>query len=302
VKAISQGIGTGQVEQVKEDEVVDSWKDFLTIDLKMKTSKVFKDGALPEEYEGENEEEDLKKLAFPWHCKKGIPKNIRMLNDEFNLVRGLNPVKMFLSGPPASGKTYFSAQLSHYYNVPHIKVEQLVKQAFDLASVEETEDEFAQEVRAKVDEIKDTMFDKYTEEKEAEKEAKEARGEKVDEEEEEEDPEIVKARFDVRLPNSFLYKLLKERLNENDCRNRGYILDGVVKNFKDCQYIFLKLRAPKDEDEEVEDEEIEPEDGGEPIKTFKNHVADGDIYPSSVIILEASDAFLMERVKDLPEE
>jgi len=47
----------------------------------------------------------------------------------------------------------------------------------------------------------------------------------------------------------------------------------------------LKLRPPKTEDEEVEDEEIEAEDGGEPIKTFKNHIADSDIYPSNVIVL-----------------
>lgn len=78
------------------------------------------------------------------------------------------------------------------------------------------------------------MFEKYQEEKEAEKEAKEARGEPVDEEEEEEDPDEVKKRFNVRLPNSFLYKLLRSRLNENDCRNRGYVLDGFPRSFKDC--------------------------------------------------------------------
>lgn len=146
------------------------------------------------------------------------------------------------------------------------------------------------------------MLEKYQEEKEAEKEAKEARGEPIDEEEEEEDPEDIKKRFNVRLPNSFIYRLLRTRLNENDCRNRGYVLDGFPRTFKDCQYVFLKLRPPKDEDEEVEDEEIEPEDGGEPYKTFKNHIADNDIYPSNVIVLEASDKFLLERVKELPEE
>lgn len=108
VTAISKGIGTGLIKNVKEDEINEDWKDFLTINLKMKTSKVFKDGTLPEDYEGENEEEDLAKLKFPWHCKKGILKNVRLLNDEFNKDRGLNPVKIFLSGPPASGKSFFS--------------------------------------------------------------------------------------------------------------------------------------------------------------------------------------------------
>ena len=96
VQAISKGIGTGEIINVSEDTISDSWKDFLTIDLKMKASKVFKDGTLPEDYAGEDEEAALAKLKFPWHCQKGIPKNIRQLNDEFNLARGLNPVKMFL--------------------------------------------------------------------------------------------------------------------------------------------------------------------------------------------------------------
>lgn len=121
----------------------------------MKASKVFKDGTLPEDYEGEDEEGELAKLKFPWHCKKGLPKNIRLLNEEFNEVRGLNPVKMFLQGPPASGKSYFSKELSHYYNIPHIEVKQIIKRAFDLGALEETEDEFATEIKDKIEEIKD---------------------------------------------------------------------------------------------------------------------------------------------------
>lgn len=120
VSAISKGIGTNEVDITKEDSITDEWKDFLTINLKMKTSKVFKDGKLPEDFEGENEEEELEKLKFPWHCQKGIPAKIRMLNEEFNETRGLKPVKVFVSGPPASGKTFFASKLAHYYNVPLI--------------------------------------------------------------------------------------------------------------------------------------------------------------------------------------
>lgn len=69
----------------------------------MKTSDVFKDGEPPED--AEDPEEAAKALKFPWHCEKGMIANIRMLNIEFNTFRGLNPVKIFISGPPASGKT-----------------------------------------------------------------------------------------------------------------------------------------------------------------------------------------------------
>lgn len=104
-------------------------------------------------------------------------------------------------------------------------------------------------MKAKIDEIKDEMFEKYTEQKEAEKEAAEARGEPQPEEEEEEDPDVVKAGFTVRLPTEFLYKLLRERLNQNDCRNRGYILDGFPRSFEDCQHVFLIKKKIWNEDD-----------------------------------------------------
>ncbi len=72
----------------------------------MKNSDVFKDGEPPED--AEDPEEAAKKLKFPWHTEKGIIDNIRLLNIEFNDFRGLHPVKIFITGPPASGKTYYA--------------------------------------------------------------------------------------------------------------------------------------------------------------------------------------------------
>ena len=57
----------------------------------------------------------------------------------------------------------------------------------------------------------------------------------------EDEPEVDPESLPIRLPEQgVLYDLLKERLNENDCRNRGYILDGFPRTFEDCQWIFLK--------------------------------------------------------------
>jgi adenylate kinase len=96
-------------------------------------------------------------------------------------------------------------------------------------------------------------------------------------------------------------------LNENDCRNRGFVLDGFPRSYADCQYVFLKKRPPKDDEDEVEDdEEEEPEDGDEPSdppkKSFKkNYIPDSDIYPKNVIVFKGSDHFLTQRVKEFPE-
>jgi hypothetical protein len=42
------------------------------------------------------------------------------------------------------------------------------------------------------------------------------------------DPEKVVA----RLPEEQICKVLKWRLNFSDCLNKGYIIDGVVKNYR----------------------------------------------------------------------
>lgn len=76
ITAISKGIGTGKVRNIEEKEVSDSiiWKDFLTINLKMKSSDVFKDKEPPE---GDEEEVDPAKFKFPWFCEKGIVENAK---------------------------------------------------------------------------------------------------------------------------------------------------------------------------------------------------------------------------------
>ena len=96
----------------------------------MKTSDAFKDGEPdPEAIEG-LEEEELEALTeackFPWHAEEGVLGNIRKLNEEFNTFRGLNPVKIFVTGPPASGKTFYSDNIANYYNIPRIHVDQMV--------------------------------------------------------------------------------------------------------------------------------------------------------------------------------
>ena len=42
----------------------------------------------------------------------------------------------------------------------------------------------------------------------------------------------------IRLPDKFLWKGFKARLFKNDCQNRGYVLDGYPRNYKDCIKIF----------------------------------------------------------------
>ena len=48
-------------------------------------------------------------------------------------------------------------------------------------------------------------------------------------------PDNMKA----RIPDDLLYKMYKIRLKQNDCINRGYILDGYPRSHKDALGIFM---------------------------------------------------------------
>ncbi len=59
---------------------------------------------------------------------------------------------------------------------------------------------------------------------------------KIEEErpEDEEPVEIDRDTLTVRLPDSILYRILRTRLNDNECRNRGYVLSGYPRNIDDA--------------------------------------------------------------------
>ena len=89
-----------------------------------------------------------------------------------------------------------------------------------------------------------------------------------------------------------MYTLLKQRLNENDCRNRGYILDGFPRTFEDAQECFLKWEEKKDEEgNEIDDPNaaIEPDQK----KDFSIYIKDEVICPDSFVCLKQSDQFLI---------
>ena len=53
--------------------------------------------------------------------------NIQLIKKEFEIQRGLKPVKVYLTGPPCSGKSFFGQQLGEHYNIPHIHMEKLLQ-------------------------------------------------------------------------------------------------------------------------------------------------------------------------------
>ena len=119
------------------------------LDVKIRTSSVFPDEEPPEG----SDELETQRYRFPWHCEFGIPENVAKLNREFNQFRGLEPVKVFITGPPASGKSHYGALLAKHYNVPHVRVQDAV----DL--VQTLQGELGEEIRYKIEETKDAMME-----------------------------------------------------------------------------------------------------------------------------------------------
>jgi len=271
------------------------WSYRVLTNLKMKASDAFKDGELSpeqdESLEDEEKEELLKQLKFPWHCEKGIIGNMQKLNNEFNEFRGLNPVKIFVTGPPASGKTFYSQKLAQYYNIPHVSVKQLSDEALRISLLEEEaigENAFWLEIKTKCDECRAKM----TEEIETK------RGDPPDGEEW---PEINQATLPIRVPGDIIHKLLRQELVKNACRNRGYILDGYPRTFEDAQHCFLNKPIKYDEEtgDVIDDDEDDLEEGQK--KNFDGYLVDQAIVPKSCIVLTGNDADLTKRVKHLPE-
>jgi hypothetical protein len=78
---------------------------------------------------------------------------------------------------------------------------------------------------------------------------------------------------------------LRIRLNENECRNRGYVLAGYPRNYDDACYTFLIRPKKFDEDgNEIEEDEPELEEGEK--KSFEGYIPDPQIFPSHVVLFD----------------
>lgn len=213
-----------------------------------------------------------------------------MLETEFNNFRGLKPVKIFITGPPASGKTYYAEELARYYNIPRVHVRQLVDEVFRMAAIDEEaagEDKLINDCRTKLEEIKAAMEEEINDKR-------------ADMEEPEDGwPEIVIKDSDIRIPDDLLYEVLKLKLGENDCRNRGYILDSFPRIYKGAQKAFL-MKPAKEGDDEEEDDDDDDDPDKEP--SFDKHVKNDAIFPGSIIVLDGMDESLIKRVRELPED
>lgn len=126
-----------------------------------------------------------------------------------------------------------SQRLAQHFNIPHILVKDVVDQVRQLPG------EFGEEVRNQLEETRTKMVEEAQAKFEAEKKKKKP---KKGEEVEEFDPSKIKPRLNLDL----LIKAYKWRLTQNDCQNRGYILDGFPKDYQNAISVFMSKTPSTD--------------------------------------------------------
>jgi adenylate kinase len=216
----------------------------MTLDLRLKMSEEFTTI--------ENNEK--------WHCMAGIGnETFRLLNEEFNMFRGLFPLKVFIGGPPGVGKTHYANKLADSYGIPHLTMAGMVDHAV------KEESTLGDSVRGKIEILKDQVLEDY------EKTRKKK------------DPDLNRDDIKPRLPEDVICKIVQARIESPACMNKGFILDGFPKNQTNAQAVFYCPIPGYQAPEEEEGKALEP------LAGLKLHEK---ILPQYAICLEADDAFL----------
>ena len=89
------------------------------------------------------------------------------------------------------------------------------------------------------------------------------------------------------LSDQLLSKCYVWRLSQNDCINRGYILDSFPKTFDNAKTIFMSTPEPQ-EGEEVDEEN--------PIRIINERTI-----PNRVFAFQAPDSKILEFLRALPQ-
>ena len=211
IKAISKGIGSIDIKNLTDfdiDEIDVPNFNELSIDLRIKSSSVT------------NDEINNVKNKFPWHCEKGIPENMDILRQEFNIYRGIKPIKIIITGPPSAGKSYIAEKISKQFKITHLTMLDIVEWAKNLKNF------LGEETRKNLKEIEEKIAiaaDEYEHRKNKKKS----------------DPPFDPAPY-KKFSSEFTGKLLKEKLGKGECAGKGYILDNYPKTYMDCVNIFAK--------------------------------------------------------------
>ena len=275
IRSISKGIGSIDIKNLTDFEIdeIDMPKfNELSIDVQMKSSAVTED-----EPKKQNESiEEYEKRIFKWHCEKGIPENMDLISQEFNLYRGIKPIKIIITGPPSGGKSYIADKIAKQFKITHLTMISICEWAKNLKNM------LGEETRQKIKENEEKVAiaeDEYEHRKNKKKT----------------DPPFDPSSY-RKFSSEFVGKILKEKLGVGECAGKGYVLDNYPKTYQDCLNVFAKAHKKRvkvvkiEESEEkgksdkIKDKENENKQEEEYVEQIEYEVIES-LLPDSVIMI-----------------
>lgn len=166
-------------------------------------------------------EEDENLIEFDWHARHGFEANGSKVLEEFNISNKHRPLKVYITGDKGSRKSEFAKVLSEHYHIPILNIKDMI---------------------ARVEEFCNTdLVTDYLEEKEKisallEDQQQIVRLDLI---------QINHQNFELSETVKVLFRCLKWRLEENDCKNRGFIFDDPLIGSKDLEVLFCKQKSNK---------------------------------------------------------
>jgi adenylate kinase len=116
----------------------------------------------------------------------------------------------------------------------------------------------------------------------------------------------------VKVDQKLLSEAFQWRLSQNDCQNRGYVLDGYPICYETSEQVFYvvptleSLKKPKETNAEGEEEEAPAEEMNDDEMADREELMKPKfqslIYPDSVILIRGDDKYIRDHAKTLSKE
>ncbi|KAL1501160.1 hypothetical protein ABEB36_006541 [Hypothenemus hampei] len=225
----------------------------------------------------------------------------------------LNPLKLIIHGPPASGKTTIVRRICKRYGAHYVSEKSMIEETLEelRMNIINAKEHATLKSAASPKDIGDG--DEEVEEEEELEDEEQGRDMQQDLETEirgyqEQIHEINSLLSnDGRLPDDYLVRLMRDFLAKPLCQNHGYVLDDFPKTLLQAKELFGQAaEVPKEPGEgqlqERRAEEIAGGEGAARIGDIPLGNASISIIPDFVISLQADDEFLCERLMKISEE
>jgi len=192
------------------------WQDMFKQNLWTNNSSIL---ITPEPVDGE----EAAPPEFEWVAEKGIAGCSEKILKEFVSMHSLKPIKIIISGHDNSGKSFFSSSVAEHYKIPVLSVKTIFEE-FPPKNINTVCDENGKEV------VVDAEFELVEDYKDLKEGVDELLHHVLT---------GASKNLEINEFSKVFYRILKWRLSQNDCINRGYVLDDPKLGINDLQTVFL---------------------------------------------------------------